>query len=446
MMRTRSIIPEKVLREIHGICLLTVIISLTLITGCKNEDEIPGDTLWFDQHTVDIPSADINLDDINFSSIDNAIGNATIVGLGEATHGTSEFWGIRQKLTKHLIEDKGFKAVLLEAPFPNMLYIDNYVVNQIGTLSEAHAKLNVWKYKEMQDMIAMIRDYNISNPGTKVHFFGYDCAFVRWERASEIVLEYLGRIDPASSGIISPYFESMNMNNAEFIYNFIASKRTEYTGLSSIDEYRKIYLIAKNLPASVTHLEIFNSGADATGYRDEFNFGTVQFIQDSLLNGGKVIIWAHNAHIGKGLVPTDNDVSMWPLLGSRLNEKYSEKYFNICTEFYSGKFWSWDECDGHEYTFKLFNATPPTTKYYVYYLSKSKKESFFMNFKTIDLTDQHAEWLSNENKIHVYGGVFCPGNDTGYVYAQKISITKYFDAIFFFKNTNPTTYLSNLGN
>jgi erythromycin esterase-like protein len=436
-------ISTEIIKRLVRLTLISSYLLLTIcINGCKSEADIPDDRIWLDQNSLDISSADITSNDIDFSSIDRSIGNATIVGLGEATHGTAEFWGIRQKLTKHLIEKKDFKAVLLEAPYPNMLYVDNYVVNHEGTIEEAHTKINVWKYKEMRDMIEMIYNHNSLYPENKVHFLGYDCAFAKWGRASEIVLAYLDKTDPAGSSVLRSSFNIMNMENAEFILDFITLKRKSYIAVSGINEYLRIWLVANNLQASVIHMNLLNSGANAIGYRDEFNINNVQFIQDSLLNGGKIIIWAHNAHIGKGMFPCSEDVPSGPLLGYRLNQKYGNYYYNICTELFRGRFWSWDECDGHEYSFQLFDVTAPTSKYYVHYFNKSGKQNLFMDFNSVDIMDPRAEWLRNENKIHVYGGTFCPALDTGNYYAATISLVEYFNGIFFFRDTNPTTYLS----
>lgn len=420
-------------------------ILLILSNDCKKEDE-PGNNKYsglLDKHTIEIPTADYSHDNINFLPIVNSIGSDKIIGLGEATHGTTEFWGIRQKLTKYLMENKGYKAILLEASFPNMLFIDNYVYNNVGTLSESHAKLGYWKYKEMQELITMIHDYNMSNPENKVHFYGYDCGFTKWTVTSEIVLSYLERVDPNSVNIIASYLGLMNMNNAVSILNFFESKRSEYINLSSREEYRTIYLILKNLPATVIHKELFNSGSNAMQYRDSINLGNFQYITDSLLNSKKVIIWAHNGHVSKGK-SYDFDWSMSTMLGLRLKETYGDQYFNICTEFYSGKFWSWDECDGHNRAFIEHVLKAPGPDYYSYYFNISSKSIFFMNFKEMNISAPELNWLTTENRIHVIGGMYCSDKDIGDNYSQKISITDYFDAIFFFKYTNSTTYLPTL--
>lgn len=423
--------------------LIFAFLTSIILSGCRNEIDEEENVSWLDQNNLEIPSANIYDSDIDYSEIINAIGNSSIIGLGEATHGTTEFWGIRHKLTKYLIENKGYKAVLIEAPYPNMLFIDNYVYNQIGTLTEAHSKLGYWRYQEMLELISMISDYNISNPESKVHFYGYDCGFTKWTRAAEIVLSYLEKVDLNSIGLVSSYFETMNIFNAENILDLIESKRTEYIGLSSSEEYKSIYMISKNLPATVIHKELLNEGSYAMQYRDSINLGNLEFIMDSLLDSRKVIIWAHNAHISKGCI-IDFDLSLSAMLGLRLKEKYGDQYFNICTEFFNGSFWSWDECEGHDFAFRIHNPQIPNNGYFSYYLNQSEKPIFFMNFNDLDISVTEADWLKNEKRIHVIGGTYCSEKDTGNYYSQKINITEYYDAIFFFKYTHPTTYFSNL--
>lgn len=83
----------------------------------------------------------------------------------------------------------------------------------------------------------------------------------------------------------------------------------------------------------------------------------------------------------------------------------------------------------------------PGPDYYSYYFNISAKSIFFMNFKEVNISAPELNWLTNENRIHVIGGMYCSDKDIGDYYSQKISITEYFDAVFFFKYTNSTTYL-----
>jgi erythromycin esterase len=428
----------------HRLISKIIFFLIVLIVGfnfqCKKIEDKSPETIWLNEQALNIPSSDINIEDIDFTEIDKAIGSARIIGLGEANHGTTEFWGIRYKLTKHLIEEKGFKAVLFEAIYPNSLFLYDYLVNDYGTLNEAHEKLGTWRFREMQDLLKMLKAHNENNPNNKVSFYGYDCAFPKWEGASEQIVNYLREVDNLAIEDISLHLTEPTEENAEYVFNCFNSGRNEYISHSSLKEFRRIYLIARNLSPSVKHKYLISNGLNALNYRDEINVNNVEYLIDSLLDGEKVIIWAHNVHISNGIT-LDFDQSWARTVGSRLTELYGKNYFKIATEFYNGTFMAWDECDGHDYVFKIVDVKPPADEYYAHYFYSCDYPVFFLNFRDIDYNNPNAAWLKENKKFRVIGATYCIEKDTGTYYSQYLKIDDYFDALFFFKDCNPITQI-----
>src|SRR5690606_13347577 len=123
-----------------------------------------------------------------FSDIDRArtgallerIGNARVVLLGEATHGTSEFYRMRQKITRALIEERGIRIVAIEADWPDADRIDEWVRDRperpAGVL-EAFARFPSWMWRnhEVLHFVTWLRDYNASlDPEDRVAVRGLD--------------------------------------------------------------------------------------------------------------------------------------------------------------------------------------------------------------------------------------------------------------------------------
>jgi len=135
------------------------VLAITVCLGCESvtyqspEDEPDVEIEWLEQHVVPIGNADPDVTDQALAVLQQTIGEARLVGLGEATHGTTEFWGLRQKISRYLVAEMGFTAILFEAPLPNALHIDAYVTEGIGTAEEAHQRLGYWRYQEMRDLI-----------------------------------------------------------------------------------------------------------------------------------------------------------------------------------------------------------------------------------------------------------------------------------------------------
>src|ERR671922_510781 len=111
------------------------------------------------------------------------IGNARFVLLGEASHGTHEFYRERAQITKRLIQEKGFTAVAVEADWPDAFRVNRYVrgVSDDKNADEALAGFKrfptwMWRNTVVLDFIEWLREHNASLPLTapKVGFYGLD--------------------------------------------------------------------------------------------------------------------------------------------------------------------------------------------------------------------------------------------------------------------------------
>src|SRR5215216_6517809 len=113
----------------------------------------------------------------------NLIGEARFCLLGEATHGTDEFYGERAEITKRLIKEKGFTAVAVEADWPDAFRVNRYV-RGVSPDKDANEALSgflrfptwMWRNTVVRDFVEWLRDYNDSLPAgaTKVGFYGLD--------------------------------------------------------------------------------------------------------------------------------------------------------------------------------------------------------------------------------------------------------------------------------
>src|SRR5712691_11096793 len=130
-----------------------------------------------------------------------AVGDASYVLLGEASHGTHEFYRERAEITKRLIEEKGFSAVAVEADWPDAYRVNRYV-RGIGEDREAVDALSgfrrfptwMWRNADVLDFIGWLREHNSSKgPGAAVGFYGLDLYSLLSSIAA--VLEYLDKVD-----------------------------------------------------------------------------------------------------------------------------------------------------------------------------------------------------------------------------------------------------------
>ncbi|CAL9599402.1 hypothetical protein SUDANB58_05406 [Streptomyces sp. enrichment culture] len=114
--------------------------------------------------------------------LDRMIGNARVVGLGEATHGSHDFFALKDRVLRHLVEERGFRTFALEAPWSTGLRLDAYVVRGEGDprriMSEEFQRdYRWWNTTEYLRLIEWMRAYNVRHPDDPVRFLGDDIAW-----------------------------------------------------------------------------------------------------------------------------------------------------------------------------------------------------------------------------------------------------------------------------
>ena len=150
------------------------------------------------QHARPLTAGDLS----GYDPLFNMIGKARIVMIGDASHGTHEFYRERALITKRLIEERGYTVVGLEvAKWPDVLPLNRYVQGGTGTAQAALGALGIWSSwlwgnRDMQHFLAWLRRHNDSLPSgqQKVSFFGMDV--VNGFPAVDQVLQYLDGVNP----------------------------------------------------------------------------------------------------------------------------------------------------------------------------------------------------------------------------------------------------------
>jgi len=133
----------------------------------------------------------------DFDALLDLIGDAHVVLLGEASHGTHDFYRVRAEITKRLIREKGFEGVAIEGDWPDAFRVDQFVRGE-GTDHEASEALSgferfpqwMWRNADVLDFVGWLRAYNEGRGDAKpARFFGLDLYSLH--RSIELVLEYL---------------------------------------------------------------------------------------------------------------------------------------------------------------------------------------------------------------------------------------------------------------
>jgi len=275
--------------------------------------------------------------------------------LGEASHGTLEFYKWRMEITKQLIEDNQFSFIAVEGDWPDCYNVNRYVKGVPESSESAYEVLYafnrwptwMWANKEIVNLVEWLREYNSNIPeDKKVGFYGLD-VYSLWE-SMEAVLQYLQKVDPAAVkyaidayGCFEPYGKSVEdyaratafipTSCEDEVINLLValrSKASKYkqNGLRHSEDYfnaEQNALVAKN--AELYYRKMMQGGTSTWNIRDTHMMDTLKRLMNFYgKNNSKSIVWAHNTHIGDARQTDMADAKMLNL-GQLVREHATEK-------------------------------------------------------------------------------------------------------------------------
>ena len=146
---------------------------------------------------IPIQGSSPNLDDKELAALD-FLKQAKIVGLGEATHGTKEFFEMKHRIFKYLVEHHGCKAFAFESDYSECIYIDRYITGGEGDLDDLMNNTMIfwtWCTAEVRALLQWMREYNEGKEKKDmIRYFGVDCQLFRYK--ADLLVEYLGKVSP----------------------------------------------------------------------------------------------------------------------------------------------------------------------------------------------------------------------------------------------------------
>ena len=258
-------------------------------------------------------------------------GDAQFVLIGEASHGTHEFYDIRAALTRRLIEEKGFRVVALEADWPDMLRVHRYVCG-VGEDTSADAALGgftrfpqwMWRNAVMLEFVEWVREWNsrLATERSQVGMFGMDLYSLH--ASIDAVLGYLAKTDPdAAARARRRYACFEHFGEDPQLYGYAAAtgvaETCEQAVIEQLIELRRKYdetephtgerdaeelFYAEQNARLVRNAEryyrsMFRGRASSWNLRDSHMAETLNALVTRLDGGrSKVVVWAHNSHLG----------------------------------------------------------------------------------------------------------------------------------------------------
>ena len=265
-----------------------------------------------------------------FEAIDSAelepllrrISDARVVLLGEATHGSSEFYRMRERISRELIERKAFSFIAIEGDWPDAARIDHYVRHAETPPSEwtAFARFPTWMWRnqEVRDFVDWLRARNADvEAGKRVAFHGLDLYSLF--NSIRSVLNYLDDVDPQTArvarqryGCLTPWqSDPATYGHAALSGNYQTCEREVVSMLTDLMQKRRAYAEhdgerfldavqnARLVANAERYYRIMYYGSRASwNLRDSHMFETLKTLLNFHGPESKAIVWAHNSHVG----------------------------------------------------------------------------------------------------------------------------------------------------
>ncbi len=367
----------------------------------------------------------------DYDPILDLVGNARFVLIGEASHGTHDFYNHRARISRRLIEEKGFNAIAVEADWPDAYRLNRYVrgMGDDETALEALADFKrfptwMWRNTVMLDFIGWLREHNDRVAGPqKAGLYGLD--LYSMYASIEAVLHYLESVDPeAAKRARYRYscFESFRENPQEYGYvaSFDLGQKCEDEAVQQLVDMQRraaelirsdgrraedeVFFAEQNARvvanAEEYYRSMFRGHIESWNLRDQHMAGTLDALQLHLSHQGspsKIIVWEHNSHLGDARA-TEMGQGGELNVGQLVRQKYGDQSRLLGFTTYTGTVTAADDWDEPAKRKRVRRGLPESYEGLFHDLNV---KDFFLNLRDGSLTDHELERPRLERAIGV---------------------------------------------
>ena len=412
----------------------------------------------------------------DYNGLMDLIGDARFVLLGEATHGTHEFYAERARITQRLIVEKGFRALAVEADWPDAWRVNRYVRGHGGTgaasdvvdLTAAQALQGfqrfpawMWRNDDVVQLVEWLRTYNAGQAAPdQAGFYGLDL-YSLYTSIGE-VLRYLDEVDPdAAREARSRYacFDHYDEDSQAYGYaaNFGASESCQSEVVAQLQQLRQrgigsalgdgacandaLFYAQQNallvVNAEAYYRTMFKGRVASWNLRDRHMADTLEALASHLISlnaaAAKIVVWAHNSHLGDARVTESQRMGEWNL-GQLTRERYGNQTRLIGFSTYQGTVTAASRWDGPAECKRVLPALPGS---YEAILHQALPRNFVLPLTP----DSRVAKALDERKLQrAIGVLYLPATErqSHYFFA---SLPQQFDAIIHMDTTSALTPL-----
>lgn len=434
--------------------------ALLSLTSCGSDAttpvEAPADpdpppvpaeaTAWIERNAVPFEGSHLSLPNSDIGFLRDIVGDARVVSLGENTHGTRDFFEMKARILRFLVEEMGFDAFAIEATWPEANRLDDYVRRGEGDPAELLSGLYFWTWntESVLEMIEWMRSNN--EAGGDLGFYGFDMQYPGM--ALHNVVEYFRAVDPDRANVLAAPLECLvrvaNDPSGRFPEVRYADQTADYRATcgTSLGEVRDS-LVARRADYEATGGEdafalAFQSMRVAIQYhlmitgdqsRDQSMAENTVWLHRRLGPESRIVLWAHNFHVS-----TQPGAQGW-----YLRSNYGDTMVILGFSHESGTFTGVRQRGSSYFGLDqmVLDAVRPLS--YEHHLSTAAAPRYFLDLRNREVGAAGTAWLSNPRLFRTIGCCYNPDSPSGYW--NRHPVAEWFDVLIHYEITRPTVVL-----
>ena len=407
----------------------------------------PWETAWIEANSHPFDGSHLSLPNEGIAFLRDIVGDARIVSLGENTHGARDFFEMKARILRFLVEEMGFNTFAIEATWPESRRLDRYVRTGEGDPAKLLSGIYFWTWRteSVLEMIEWMRAHN--EAGGDIGFHGFDMQHPGM--ALHNVREYIREVDPGRTAVVAGQLHCLtvfaNDHRGRRPRPFYGDQPEAYRELcgASLDEVREQLLANREEYEAAAGVDAFEVALqslrvafqyhlreshplriDRARWRDEAMAENTEWISRRIGPEGRMVLWAHNTH-----------VSTWQgAMGSYLRETFGNDMVIVGFSHEGGGFTASDGSGLRE--FELDAALPGS---FEHFLSTASFPRLVLDLRNRDPNAPGSSWLNGRRLFRLIGALYDTENPEGFWH--RAPVAEWFDVIVHFERTRATTVL-----
>jgi erythromycin esterase len=362
-----------------------------------------------------------------------------IIGAGEATHGSAEFFVFKHRFFEFLVTELGARTFALEESYATGLLVNDYIHGKADSSAEqitSHLSL-LWNTHEMKDLIQWMKSYNDKHT-EKLSFFGFDLHAPNL--AVNLLIGYLRKVDSSAVSIVKRQLSAFednailshrcekstyqaNQQKLDSVSKFLEAGKKSFVSRSGLDEWLQMRHLVLVLAECA---ETYRSGTSDFFCRDPYMAANIQWIDSFQTQSRPVMVWAHNSHI--------QTETRKPNMGSRLKKVYKDKYYALGFFFNQGTYTATSVKSYRERYTLTFSLPESADGSIAHILKQANLKSAFLDFSPGKLSTSAYAWLLGNQQIWEVG---YRGFSTGHkLLFQSYRLSQLYDGMVYFETVH----------